>query len=148
MTTMPLSVPPDFPDTVISFAMSFWAQDVDIPVDIVWQDEHANFASELSQHPSVNCSCLSKPLQELMVTAVRADDDGLMMRSTCCVAQMHSQTAQEQLQSQTKLWQTAPPCQSHQQQQLWQPQTVRQAAPTSRRVLEGAPCSPWGGGAQ
>ncbi len=76
MTTMPLSVTPDFPDTVISFAMSFWAQDADIPVDIVWQDEHANFASELSQHRSVNCSCLSKPLQELMVHHGDAQSDG------------------------------------------------------------------------
>ena len=33
---------------------------------------HANFESQLRQHPSADCTCFSKPLQELMVTAVRA----------------------------------------------------------------------------
>ena len=30
----PLSVTPDFPDTAVSSVMCFWAEDVDIPVDI------------------------------------------------------------------------------------------------------------------
>ena len=71
----PLSVTPDFPDTAVSSAMCLWAEDVDIPVDIARQAVlyvHVNFASELSQHPAADCTCLSKPLQELMVTAVRA----------------------------------------------------------------------------
>lgn len=71
----PLSVTPDFPDTAVSSAMCLWAEDVDIPVDIARQAVlyvHAKFASELSQHPAADCTCLSKPLQELMVTAVRA----------------------------------------------------------------------------
>ena len=46
----------------------------------------------------------------------------VMHPSTYCVAQMHSQTAQEQMQQQTALWKTGPLCQAHQQQQLWQPQ--------------------------
>jgi len=75
LPAVPLSVPSDFPDTAVSSAMCLWAEDVDIPVDIARQAVlyvHAKFASELSQHPSADCTCLSKPLQELMVTAVRA----------------------------------------------------------------------------
>jgi hypothetical protein len=75
LPAVPLSVPPDFHDTAVSSAMCLWAEDVDIPVDIARQAVlyvHAKFASELSQHPSADCTCLSKPLQELMVTAVRA----------------------------------------------------------------------------
>ena len=54
-----------------------------------------------------------------------------MHRSTYCVAQTHSQTAQEQIKPQTALWSRA--CQCY----LWQP-PVRQASQTSRRVLENA----------
>ena len=75
LPAVPLLVPPDFPDTAVSSAMCLWAEDVDVPVDIARQAilyVHANFASELSQHPSADCTCLSKPLQALMVTAVRA----------------------------------------------------------------------------
>jgi len=75
LPAVPLSVPPDFPDTAVSSAMYLWAEDVDIPVDIARQAVlyvHAKFASELSQHISADCTCLAKPLQELMVTAVRA----------------------------------------------------------------------------
>ena len=70
-----LLVPPDFSDTALSSAMCLWTKDVDIPVDIARQAilcVQANTALELSQHPSADCACLSKPLQELMVTAVRA----------------------------------------------------------------------------
>jgi len=61
----PLLVPPDFPDTAVSSAhmlssaMCIWAEDVDIPVDVARQAilyVHANFASELSQHPSADCT--------------------------------------------------------------------------------------------
>jgi len=74
---LPLSLrlPPDVPDTAVSSAMCLWAEDVDVPVDIARQAilyVHANLASELSQHPSTDCTCLSKPLQALMVTAIRA----------------------------------------------------------------------------
>ena len=75
LPAVPLSVHPGFPDTAVSSAMCLWAEDVDIPADIARQAVlyvHAKFASELSQHPSADCTCLSKPLQELMVTAVRA----------------------------------------------------------------------------
>ena len=75
LPAMPLLVPPDFPDTAVSSAMCLWAEDVDVPVDIARQAilyVHANLASELSQHPSTDCTCLSKPLQALMVTAIRA----------------------------------------------------------------------------
>ncbi|DBA89966.1 TPA: hypothetical protein ACH3X2_004386 [Trebouxia sp. C0005] len=71
----PMLVPPDLPDTAMSSAMCLWAEDVDIPVDIARQavlHVHANFASEFSQHPSTDCTCSSKPLQELKVTAIRA----------------------------------------------------------------------------
>ena len=44
----------------------------------------------------------------------------VMHPSTYCVAQTNSQTAREQIKPQTTLWQTAPPCQAHQQQQLGQ----------------------------
>ncbi len=66
---------PDFPDTAAPLPCALWAEDVDIPVDIASQAVlyvHAKFASELSQHPSADITCLSKPLQDLMVTAVRA----------------------------------------------------------------------------
>jgi len=39
--------------------MCLWAEDVDIPVGIARQAilyVHANFASELSQHPSADCT--------------------------------------------------------------------------------------------
>ncbi len=75
LPAVPLSVPPEFPDTAVSSAMCLWAEDVDLPVDIARQAVlyvHAKLASELSQHPSADCTCLSKPLQKLMVTAVRA----------------------------------------------------------------------------
>jgi len=75
LPAVPLLVPPDFPDTAVSSATCLWAEDVDIPVDIARQAilyVHANFASELSQLPSADCTCLSKPRQELLVTAVRA----------------------------------------------------------------------------
>ena len=68
LPAVPLLVPPDFPDTAVSSAMCLWAEDVDVPVDIARQAilyVHANFASELSQHPSADCTCLSKPLQAL-----------------------------------------------------------------------------------
>ncbi|DBA67627.1 TPA: hypothetical protein ACH3X2_001364 [Trebouxia sp. C0005] len=64
LPAVPLLVSPDLPDTAASSAMCLWAEDVDIPVDIVKQavlHVHANFASELSQHLSTDCTCLSKP---------------------------------------------------------------------------------------
>ena len=136
----PLSVTPDFPDTAVSSAMCLWAEDVDIPVDIARQAVlyvHAKFASELSPHPAADCTCLSKPLQELMVTAVKAVTGDASFH---LLTQTRSQTAQQRIQPQTTMGQTAPPCQPHQQSQLWQPPDG-----TSRRVLESAPCSPWGG---
>jgi hypothetical protein len=52
----------------------------------------------------------------------RQSEQSLVMhRSTCCMAQTQGQTAQEQLQPRTAQWQTAPPCQAHQQRQLRQP---------------------------
>ncbi len=75
LSAVPLSVPPDFLETAVSSAMCSWAEDVDIPVDIARQAilyVHAKFASERSRHPSADCTCLSKLLQALMVTAVRA----------------------------------------------------------------------------
>ncbi len=59
-----------------------------------------------------------------------------MHPSTYCVAQMHNQTAQEQMQQQTALWKTGPLCQAHQQQQLWQPQDG-QAAGTNQPQSTG-----------
>ena len=82
----PLLVPRDIPDTAVSSAMCLWAQDVDIPVDVARQAiryVHANFASRLSQHPSADYTCLSKPLQELMVTAVRAITDDASFHILC-----------------------------------------------------------------
>ncbi len=118
----PLLVPPDFPDTAVSSAMCLWAEDVDIRVDITRQAilyVHANFASELSQHPSADCTCLSKPLQELMVTSVRAVTDDASFHLLCSSdAQSDSSGADQASDSTGK---TAPPCQAHQQQQLWQP---------------------------
>ena len=58
LPAVPLLVPPDFLDTAVSSAMCLWAEDVDIPVDIARQAilyVHANFAPELSQHPSADC---------------------------------------------------------------------------------------------
>jgi len=98
LPAVPLSVPPDFPDTAVSSAMCSCAEDVDIPVDIARQAVlyvHAKFASELSQHPSADCTCLSKPLQELMVTAVRAVTGDASFHLLC------GQTAQQQVQPQT-----------------------------------------------
>ncbi len=57
---VPLSVPPDFPDTAVSSAMCLWAEDDDIPDGIARQAVlyvHAKFASELNQHPSADCTC-------------------------------------------------------------------------------------------
>jgi len=45
----------------------------------------------------------------------------VMHLSTYCVAQTHSQTAQQQVQPQTTLRQTTPPCQPQQQHRLRQP---------------------------
>ena len=67
------------PQTFLTYqcppAMYLWAEDVDISIDVARQAilyVHANFASELSQRPSADCTCLSEPLQALMVKAVRA----------------------------------------------------------------------------
>ena len=52
--------PQTFPDTAVSCAMCLWAEEVDIPVDIARQAilyVYANFASELSLHPSAGCTC-------------------------------------------------------------------------------------------
>ncbi|DBA69815.1 TPA: hypothetical protein ACH3X2_012534 [Trebouxia sp. C0005] len=86
LPAVPLLVPLDLPDTAVSSAMCLWAEDVDIPVDIARQavlHVHANFASELSQHPSTDCTCLSKPLQELMVTAIRAVTGDALFHLPC-----------------------------------------------------------------
>ncbi|DBA97740.1 TPA: hypothetical protein ACH3X3_012620 [Trebouxia sp. C0006] len=102
LPVVPLSVAPDFPDTAVSSAMCLCAEDVDIPVDIARQavlHVHAKFASELSQQPSADCTCLSKPLQELMVTAVKAVTDDASFHLLC--GQTRSQTAQQQVQPQT-----------------------------------------------
>ena len=75
LPALPLPLPPDFPDTTVSSAMCLWAEEVDISVDIARQavvHVHANFATELSQHPSVDHICLPKPLQALMVRAIGA----------------------------------------------------------------------------
>ena len=82
----PLLMPPDFPDPAVSSAMCLWAEDVDIPVAVARQAilyVHANFVSELSQHPSADCLCLSKPLQELVGTAVRAVTDAASFHLLC-----------------------------------------------------------------
>ncbi|DBA66565.1 TPA: hypothetical protein ACH3X2_002281 [Trebouxia sp. C0005] len=86
LPAVPLLVPLDLLDTAVSSAMCLWAEDVDIPVDIARQavlHVHANFASELSQHPSTDCTCLSKPLQELMVTAIRAVTGDALFHLPC-----------------------------------------------------------------
>ncbi|DBA89805.1 TPA: hypothetical protein ACH3X2_004676 [Trebouxia sp. C0005] len=62
------------------------AADVDIPVDIARQavlHVHANFASKLSQHLSTDCTCLSKPLRELLVTAIRAVTGDALLHLPC-----------------------------------------------------------------
>ncbi len=98
LPAVPLLVPPDFPDPAVSSAMCFWAENVDEPVDIARQAVlclHAKFASELSQHPSADCTCLSKPLQELMVTAVRAVTGDASLHLLCG---SDAQSAQQQIQ--------------------------------------------------
>ena len=72
---LPLPLPLDFPDTAVSSAMCLWAEELEISIDIARQaviHVHANFATELSQHPSANHICLPKPLQALMVRAIGA----------------------------------------------------------------------------
>ena len=143
LPAVPLLVPPDFLDTAVSSAMCLWAEVVDVPVDTARQAilyVHANFASELSQHPSADCTCLSKPLQALMVKAVRAvtgdasfhllygsdarsDSSGAAPATDSTVADSPS------MPSTSATATTAAP---------------RRSAQTSRRVLESAVCSPWG----
>ncbi len=144
---MPLSVPPDFPDTAVSSAMCLWAEDVDIPVDIARQAVlyvHANFALELSQHPSADCTCLSKPLQELMVTAVRA------VTGDASFYLMYGSDAIKRLRSRSSLRQRCgrqPLHANHvSNSEYGSCQTVRQAAQTSCSELNSAPAAP--GGAQ
>ena len=75
LPALPLPLPADFPDTTVSSAMCLWAEEVDIAIDIARQavvHVHANFATELSQHPSADHICLPKPLQALMVRAIGA----------------------------------------------------------------------------
>jgi len=102
LPAVPLLVPPDFPDTAVSSAMCLWAEDVDVPVDIARQAilyVHANLASELSQHPSTDCTCLSSRCRRSW--SQQSEQSLVMHRSTCCMAQTHGQTAQEQLQPRT-----------------------------------------------
>ena len=142
-------MPPDFPDTAVSSATCLWAEYSDIPVDVARQAilyVHASFASELSQHLSADCTCLPKPLLELMVTAVRAVTDDASIHLLCgSDAQSDSSGADAASDSTVAVGpfmpstsataaMVAPP----------DPQTVRQAAQTSRRVLERAPWSPQG----
>jgi len=78
LLAVPFLATPDFPDIAVSTAMCLWAADIDTPVDVAKQANqyvHANFAPQLSHHPSAICTCLSRPLQKLMVTAVRAVTD-------------------------------------------------------------------------
>ena len=75
LLAVPFLATPDFRDTAVSTAMCLWAADIDTPVDVAKQANqyvHANFAPQLSHYPSAICTCLSRPLQKLMVTAVRA----------------------------------------------------------------------------
>ena len=57
LPVVPLSVPPDFPDTAVSSAMCLWAEDVAMPVDIARQAVryvHAKSASELPKEKEKN----------------------------------------------------------------------------------------------
>ena len=65
----------------------------------------------------------------------------VMHRSIYCIAQTHSQTAQEQIPPQTALWQTAPPCAPHQQQQLWQPPDGQAGSTNQPQSARKYPCS-------
>ena len=72
---LPLPLPPDFPDSAVSSAMCLWAEEMEIPVDVARQAVlyvHANFALQLSQHPSGSHIYLSVPLRGLLVKAVGA----------------------------------------------------------------------------
>ena len=146
LPTEPLLMPPEFPDPAVSSAMCLWAEDVDIPVAVARQPilyVHANFVSELSQHPSSDCLCLSKPLQELVGTAVRAVTDAASFPFIVWLRR-----SVRQLRSGSSLMQHCGRRPLHAKHisnsNYGSPQTVRQAAQTSRRVLESAPCSPWG----
>ena len=72
LPAMPLLVPPDFPDTAVSSAMCLWAEDVDNSVDIARQASMCMPTLRQSSASIPQCTCLSKPLQKLVVTAVRA----------------------------------------------------------------------------
>ena len=89
-----LPLPPDFHDTTVSSAMCLWAEEVEISVDIARQavsHVHANFAAELSQHPSADHICLPKPMHLLMVRAIGAVCDAPAGRT---VRQLRSSSSQ------------------------------------------------------
>ena len=65
----------------------------------------------------------------------------VMHPSTYCV----TQTAQQRIQPQTTMRQTAPPCQPHQQSQLWQPPDGQAGSTNQPQSTGKCPCSPWGG---
>ena len=69
----------------------------------------------------------------------------VMHRSTCCMAQTHGQTAQGQLQPRTAQWQTAPPCQPHQQRQLRQPPDGQTGSTNQPQSTGKCPLQPLGG---
>ncbi len=103
--------------------------------------------------PTLRQSSASIPQQVALACPSRCrsswsqqSEQSLMMHPfTYCVTQTHNQTAQEQIQPQTAMWQMAPPCRAHQQQQLWQPPNGQAGSTNQPQSIESAPCSPWGG---
>ena len=61
------------------------------------------------------------------------------------MAQTHSQTAQKQIQPETTLQQTAPPCQPDQQQRLWQPPDGQAGSKNQPQSTGKCPLQPLGG---
>jgi len=69
----------------------------------------------------------------------------VMHLSTYCVAQTHSQTAQQQVQPQTTLRQTTPPCQPQQQHRLRQPRDGQAGSTNQPQSTGKCPLQPLGG---
>jgi len=99
------------------------------------------FCIRAQQHPSADCTCLSKPLQELMVTAVRAVT-GEASSHLLCGSDAHSEGSAAGPASDNAAPDEPLHANHSSNSDYSSPQTDRQAAQTSRRVLESAPCSP------
>jgi len=140
LPAVPLSVPPDFPDTAVSSMPCAYGQKM-LTYLLTLPGKQSSVCKPVLHQSSAN-------IPQLIALAYASgcksswsqqSKKGLVMhRSTYCVAQTHSQTSQQQIQSQTTLWQTAPRCQPHQQQQVCQPPDG-QAGSTNQPQSTGRP---------